>query len=314
MVEHILSRNFGREKTEKLIQELAWRDYWQLIWKEKGCEIDRDLKSEQQGVFHFQIPNNILLAQTGISAIDEGINEFLKTGYMHNHMRMYVASLATNIAGSHWKEPARWMYYHLLDGDWASNALSWQWVAGTFSSKKYVANQENINKYFYSNQLNTYLDVDYDQLLQIEAPVQLKTCSVPDLQTQLPQSSLDIRIAPNNAFIYTYYNLDPVWRKNEEGERILLLEPSHFRKYPISKRCLDFALNLGKNIPDLKIFVGELNELNEFLQPDNLFYKEHPTQNWSIGTKDERDWITSVNGSFPSFFAFWKKAQEEIFS
>ena len=52
------------------------------------------------------------------------------------------------------------MYYHLLDGDWASNALSWQWVAGSNANKKYYANQDNINKYFNSSQKQTFLDVD----------------------------------------------------------------------------------------------------------------------------------------------------------
>jgi deoxyribodipyrimidine photo-lyase len=63
---------------------------------------------------------------------------------------MYIASLACNVAQSQWRIPAKWMYYHLLDADWASNALSWQWVAGTNSNKKYFANQNNINKYCFT--------------------------------------------------------------------------------------------------------------------------------------------------------------------
>lgn len=55
--------------------------------------------------------------------------------------------LTCTIAQPHWLNPARWMNCHLLDGDLASNMLSWQWVASSFSSKKYYANQENINKY-----------------------------------------------------------------------------------------------------------------------------------------------------------------------
>ena len=71
---------------------------------------------------------------------------------------MYIASIVCNIAKSHWKLPSKWFYYYLLDGDLASNNLSWQWVCGANSSKKYYANQENINKFCFTKQKNTFLD------------------------------------------------------------------------------------------------------------------------------------------------------------
>jgi deoxyribodipyrimidine photo-lyase len=83
---------------------------------------------------------------------------------------MYTAALACDMAQTHWLKPTQWMYYYLLDGDWASNALSWHWVAGTFSKKQYVANQENINKYTGTYQTNTYLDVSHDALPLKEIP------------------------------------------------------------------------------------------------------------------------------------------------
>ena len=152
--DHIRSLDLPSKKVEKLIQELAWRDYWQQVWIAKKDGIDSDLKHQQLRVTNHEVPWAVMNAQTGIDAIDKGIKELKRTGYMHNHMRMYVASLTCNIAQSHWKQSARWMYSHLLDGDWASNALSWQWVAGTNAHKKYYANQQNINKYFHSRQRN----------------------------------------------------------------------------------------------------------------------------------------------------------------
>ena len=129
--DQILKQDLPWNQIEKLVQELAWRDYWQQVWKSKVHGINEDLKRKQKSVEHFGIPISILEGSTGIEAIDSAVNEFYNTGYMHNHMRMYVAALACNVGKSHWLNPARWMYYHLLDGDWASNALSWQWVAGT---------------------------------------------------------------------------------------------------------------------------------------------------------------------------------------
>ncbi|MEO5685193.1 MAG: FAD-binding domain-containing protein [Chitinophagaceae bacterium] len=69
---------------------------------------------------------NIAGAKTGITAIDEQITLLYETGYMHNPVRMYLAGITCNIGKAHWLQPARWMYYHLLDGDLASNSLSWQ--------------------------------------------------------------------------------------------------------------------------------------------------------------------------------------------
>ena len=109
----------------------------------------------QVSVEHRGIPVSVTMGSTGIDGIDDAIRELYRTGYMHNHCRMYTASLTCNIARSHWHQPARWMYYHLLDGDWASNACSWQWVAGANSRKKYYANQQNVNTYTRTCQTGT---------------------------------------------------------------------------------------------------------------------------------------------------------------
>jgi len=126
----VLDRGFEPKKIEKFIQELAWRDYWQQVWVHRGDDINEDLRREQPNVLNHEMPRSIIEASTGIQTIDEAISAYYETGYLHNHLRMYIASITCNIGGSHWRVPAKWMYYHLLDGDWASNALSWQWVSG----------------------------------------------------------------------------------------------------------------------------------------------------------------------------------------
>ena len=149
-------------------------------------------------------PGRMLEANTGITAIDQGIEELYGTGYMHNHMRMYVAALACNTGRYHWKIPAQWLYYHLLDADWASNALSWQWVAGTNSKKKYIANQENINKYCSTRQRNTFLDVSYEELAEMPVPEALKTPGIPKLQTPLPETEA-VKLNPEIAYAGVYF-------------------------------------------------------------------------------------------------------------
>jgi deoxyribodipyrimidine photo-lyase len=165
----ILVKNSPRNSL-KLIQELVWRDFFQSVHLSKGDQIFDDLKSVQQNVISEDMPKAILDANTGITAIDNAIRTLYSTGYIHNHERMWLASIVCNIAGTKWQTGAKWMYHYLLDGDLASNMLSWQWVAGTFSSKKYFANQENINKYSGIKQFNTFLDRSYEDLVDMEVP------------------------------------------------------------------------------------------------------------------------------------------------
>jgi deoxyribodipyrimidine photo-lyase len=206
------------------------------------------------------------------------------------------------------------MYYHLLDGDWASNACSWQWVAGANSSKKYFANQENVNKYTHTRQLTTFLDKAYEQFDAIDCPQHLMDTQTASLQTVLPEAA-PLQINQHHpTFVYNYYNLDPLWRAGEEGNRILLLEPDFFNNYPVSERCMDFMLALGKNIPNMQVFVGSFEQLRHQHNLNEIYYKEHPLNIGYKGTEDSRDWMVSqLTGYFPSFFAYWKKIEKLLY-
>lgn len=310
----MLERGFEPKSIEKFIQELAWRDYWQQVWIAKGEEINQDLRQPQEDVENEQMPKALIEANTGIEAIDQAIIEFYSTGYLHNHLRMYIAAIACNMGKSHWKIPAQWMYYHLLDGDWASNALSWQWVAGSNSNKKYVANQENINKYCYSQQKGTFLDVPYEAFTSFEIPDELKTLCQPSLSLEFPKSDENLLIDKAlPTLIYNWYNLDPRWYADISANRILLLEPKHFDAYPISAKSFDFMLNLAKdNIPGMQVFVGDFEELQKKYQSTEIHFKEHPLNRHYAGIEEPRDWMFEVKGYYRSFFAFWKKIKKQL--
>lgn len=312
ILHNVLSRGYHPSQIEKFIQELAWRDYWQQVWKHKGDAINEDLKQPQQQVQHYKMPKAIIDANTGIEAIDNGIKTLYTTGYMHNHIRMYTASLAVNIAKAHWKMPAQWMYYYLTDADWASNALSWQWVAGTNSAKKYYANQENINKYCYTNQSNTFLDVGYDMLPLAVIPETLQPTVDLHLKTNLPQNRNIILNTTLPTCIYNFYNLDAEWKKDIQANRILLLEPEIFNKYPVCDNTVEFMLGLADNIPQIQIFTGSFRELVENYQLHTIYYKEHPLNKHYTGIEESRDWMFPVEGYYPSFFAYWKKCSKYL--
>lgn len=298
-------------QSEKLIQELAWRDYWQQVWVNKGDAIFKDLKHAQEPVSNYKMPSAVLNANTGIDEVDRAIKKLYDTGYMHNHMRMYVASICCNMAQSHWLEPAKWLYSHLLDGDLASNHLSWQWVAGANANKKYFANQENINRYFNSTQTGTFLDVDYEAFDHFKIPDVLKTVESVSLNTSLPDLKKPL-LANEKTFIYNYYNLDPHWHADEKAQRVLLLEPSFFERHPVQAKNIKFVVALAKNIQGIKICVGEFSELLTAVDEKNICFKEHPAFRHYKGAEESRDWMTTVEGYYPSFFKFWNKAKKEL--
>lgn len=316
VMEAIVQKGYPIYAIEKLIQELAWREYFQRVWQVKKSLIGEDLKQVQVNVAHHEMVAALQNGATGIDIIDKQITQFYQTGYLHNHLRMYLAAITCNIGQAYWAKPSQWMYYHLLDGDIASNNCSWQWVAGTFSSKKYYCNQENINKYTFSKQTGTFLDQPYEALVAMPIPFSLQETVALSLTTKLPPTSLpniDIQLP---TLIYNSYNMDPNWRKGEKVNRILLLEPSHFNQYPVSDKVIEFIIALSKNIENIQLFVGEIKDIQSIYEKASadinsmLISKEHPAFDYYPGVKEERDWMfPKVTGYYNSFFSFWKKCQ-----
>ena len=314
----ILSK-FKFYESEKLLQELAWREYFQRQWQFYGDRLFTDVKQPQQGIQHYDIPTAIVNATTTVDGIDTAIKALYETGYMHNHCRMYTAMLTCNIAKSHWLSPAKWLYYHLLDGDLASNHLSWQWVVGSFSSKKYFADQENISRYTNSNQTRSYLANSYEAIATMDVPEDLQATSAFNLTTNLGTHQPISLTSTDNLLVYNSYNLCPLWHLGQPANRILLLEPSHFGNYPVSDTVLNFIIQLAKdNIPNLQIFVGEFSQLIKiYNSPEGangkVYFKEHPIATHYQGIEESRDWLCpTVQGYFPSFFAYWKKAEKML--
>ena len=164
---------------DKFIQELAWRDFWQRIISLNSHLAWEDAEPYKTGFlssnYANELPEDILQAKTGVACIDAFIKELITTGYIHNHARMYLASYVVHFRKIKWQVGAKWFLSHLLDGDIASNNLSWQWVASTFSNKAYIFNLENVDKYFgklvdTSPNSNQCLNYTYEQLNKLLFP------------------------------------------------------------------------------------------------------------------------------------------------
>jgi deoxyribodipyrimidine photo-lyase len=143
-----LAQKHSLSFTDKLVQEFAWRAFFHHVWAYSGSKIFTDLRTPVwSGAYARHLPSDIREARTGVRAIDNAVRALYATGYLHNHARMWLASYCVHLRKVHWRAGADWMYAHLLDGDLASNHLSWQWVAGTFASKPYLFNAENVARY-----------------------------------------------------------------------------------------------------------------------------------------------------------------------
>jgi len=130
---------------QKFVQEVFWRTYWKG-WLEMRPSIWRDWTADLTQL-DADAPNvrAATEGQTGIDCFDSWTRELVNTGYLHNHARMWFASIWIFTLGLPWQLGAAFFLRHLLDGDPASNTLSWRWVAGLQTlGKTYLATPENI--------------------------------------------------------------------------------------------------------------------------------------------------------------------------
>ena len=133
----------------KFVFELGWREYFHHVWRHRGEAILHSLHPGPlpESAYSHEMPPDIREARTGVPVIDQAVRTLYASGYLHNHARMWLASYVVHLRKIHWRTGADWMIAHLLDGDLASNHLSWQWVAGTGSHKPYLFNADNVARY-----------------------------------------------------------------------------------------------------------------------------------------------------------------------
>lgn len=313
ILDQIVSKH-GAEQCGKLASEFAWREYFQRVWQSRGDEIFADLKQAQEMVEYEQMPEAISDSNIscGIDVLDDSVRELVTKGYLHNHSRMWIAGVVTNIGRTHWKKPAAWMFYHLLDGDLASNTLSWQWVAGSFSHKKYIANQENLNQYSKTSQQGTWLDMSYEELAERDLPRELSERCVLQLENHYPESTVEKVNNTDHLLLYSIWNLDTNWHRSSDARRILVIEPSVYDRCPMSPKRWEFIMLWASQIAGLEIFVGELDDLLPDEYNGEITYKEYPLSNHWPGKEEPRSWIfPKTQGYYPSFSKYYKTAKKQ---
>ena len=156
IIEKSLSK-FSFSKNEKFIQEVLWRTYWKgwlelrpNVWTDYLIELNKireDFKDNQNY-------KNAIEGKTNIECFNYWVNELKENNYLHNHTRMWFASIWIFTLELPWQLGAEFFMQHLYDGDAASNTLGWRWVAGVQTQgKHYLASEWNIKK-FTNNRFN----------------------------------------------------------------------------------------------------------------------------------------------------------------
>ncbi|MGZ8270744.1 MAG: FAD-binding domain-containing protein, partial [Methylophilus sp.] len=122
---------FGKQG-QRLIAELAYRDFWRQNWYRRGNAIFSDLELPKVAMGENEMPLFISQGITGLPCMDAVIRDLTIDGYVHNHARLWFAAYVIHWLKVDWRVAADWFEIQLIDGDKASNHLSWQWVASTF--------------------------------------------------------------------------------------------------------------------------------------------------------------------------------------
>lgn len=146
---------YGLEGAEKFIQEACWRTYWKgwleqrpSVWTDYRSGLARDIDAlDLDGELRSRY-EAATAGRTGIACFDAWARELVEHGYLHNHARMWFASIWVYTLELPWRLGADFFLRHLMDGDPASNTLGWRWVCGLQTAgKTYLARASNINTY-----------------------------------------------------------------------------------------------------------------------------------------------------------------------
>ena len=260
------------EKIEKFIQEIFWRSYWKG-WLEGRHELWRQYKHKllelkQSHSFGIRKKNyqNALNGITGIDCFDFWVNELLQHGYLHNHARMWFASIWIHTLNLPWQLGADFFLKNLLDGDTASNTLSWRWVAGLHTQGKcYLATENNIKK-FTNNRFNK----------KKELSTKPQNLNYEFFEYKLKEFNLKNKGLENNIFLinlntisYEYETLEKLSKNKICIVKSFIENDSSKLVRSFNKKAIEDYVTKLKNQNILVNIFENLTDFNHFLKKNN---------------------------------------------
>ncbi|MDB2499933.1 DNA photolyase [Candidatus Pelagibacter bacterium] len=267
-------KKFTFAKNEKFIQEVLWRVYWKgwlelrpNVWSDYLIELDK-IKSQ------FKNNQNYLDAiegKTDIECFNQWIIELKENNYLHNHTRMWFASIWIFTLELPWQLGAEFFMQHLYDGDAASNTLGWRWVAGIQTQgKHYLASEWNINKFTNNRFKNIKLNENAQPIFND------KTYSINKkdfLNSEILEDKTLLIFENNMTFEFSDF-------KEHRFKKILLVSNNTNRTIKLSEKVLKFKANL---LEDQKIRLEEksinceITNINDLKSITEEVYALYPT-------------------------------------
>ena len=247
-VAKIVLAKFPYQKVEKYIQEIFWRVYWKG-WLELRPQVWSDFTEDLKALKEDDNYKKAINGETQIKCFNDWVNELKENNYLHNHTRMWFASIWIFTLNLPWQKGAEFFMKHLFDGDAASNTLSWRWVAGLQTKgKHYVAQAWNISKF--TN--NKYQNV---KLNENALPLTDKR------EYKLSPINLDYDDNANENLLVFENELNLENRKLKNYKNIyLILLTNEVRKIKLEKKVLDFKTQI---INDQKKRLDQIKVINE---------------------------------------------------
>ena len=233
-VERVLKKR-PYQKVEKYVQEIFWRVYWKG-WLELRPKVWTDFTEDLKNIKDDEKIQQAVNGKTQISCFNDWVNEIKEFNYLHNHTRMWFASIWIFTLKLPWQKGAEFFLKYLLDGDAASNTLSWRWVAGLQTKgKNYSAQSWNIEK-FTNNK--------YKNIRLVENPIPLQDKREYKL-TEIENFNNSEKVR-NLIFFENDLNLENYNLNNYQNIYCLLLGNDK-RKIKLDQKVLDFKRIIIKN-------------------------------------------------------------------
>ena len=234
-------KKFSFAKNEKFIQEVLWRVYWKgwlelrpNVWSDYLVELNNlrnEFKSNQNYL-------NAIEGKTNIECFNQWVKELKENNYLHNHTRMWFASIWIFTLELPWQLGAEFFMQHLYDGDAASNTLGWRWVAGIQTQgKHYLASEWNIKKFTNNRFQNIQLNENASPIFSD------KTYSIGKkdfLNFEILEDKILLIFENNMTFEFSDF-------KEHKFKKILLISNEANRNIKLSEKVLKFKANLLKD-------------------------------------------------------------------
>ena len=301
----VLSK-FSYQKVEKYIQEIFWRVYWKG-WLELRPQVWTDFIEDLKGIEEDTNYQIAVSGKTEIQCFNDWVNELKENNYLHNHTRMWFASIWIFTLNLPWQKGAEFFMKYLYDGDAASNTLSWRWVAGLQTKgKHYVAQGWNIAKFTDNKYKNVSLNEDATPLIdKREYKLSSLEINKEDLESKtLVFFESELNIETLN--LKNYQNIYCVFLSNRKRKIKFDEKVINFKKKIIEDQAnrssnikIIDEINFDKltnEIKDLDVIYPSIGENLSFLK--SIKKKKNLNYNFIVREGDEFCWQFSNKGYF----------------